>query len=448
MSSSDVSTETPGDDKLSTDVSATAVPEANGDMSSGDDKLSTDVLEVVPTTNDDMSSSDVSTETPDDGKLSADATAAAVPEANRDMSSSNDKLTTDVLAAGVLIANGDMLSSDVSTETPADDELSTDATAAAVPEAKGDMSSGDDSTTATDDISPCDTSPTTNEGPTTTLSNEAQEEPTSPEKSDDVIAVGPESSSAEASSSPKTGYACPVPELSIAGLLEACAAQAEEESPPPGKSDDLIAVDPESSSGEVPESCPDPEHSHTDLPANPPEAALAEAAGDAGPAAADSCDAASTLETDPVSDAALPAHQETIEELVDDAEHVSATAALTAGCSASEVEKKNGATETVASESIEEAMSADVASSSVETSASEVAVEANCATAAPSSESVTAVRSMSVEASSASMTCRTKAMRHEDGGRSSKSFKMFGLEFAPVYIPFERRLQTLAVFTW
>jgi len=38
--------------------------------------------------------------------------------------------------------------------------------------------------------------------------------------------------------------------------------------------------------------------------------------------------------------------------------------------------------------------------------------------------------------------------RSEDGGRFTKSLKFFGLEFAPFYIPIERRLQTLAVFMW
>jgi hypothetical protein len=39
-------------------------------------------------------------------------------------------------------------------------------------------------------------------------------------------------------------------------------------------------------------------------------------------------------------------------------------------------------------------------------------------------------------------------VRSEDGGRFTKSLKFFGLEFAPLYIPIERRLQTLAVFMW
>ena len=45
-------------------------------------------------------------------------------------------------------------------------------------------------------------------------------------------------------------------------------------------------------------------------------------------------------------------------------------------------------------------------------------------------------------------TTTSTATRTEDGGRFSKSMKVLGVEFAPVYIPFERRLQTLAVFTW
>ena len=32
--------------------------------------------------------------------------------------------------------------------------------------------------------------------------------------------------------------------------------------------------------------------------------------------------------------------------------------------------------------------------------------------------------------------------------KTSKSFKLLGIEFAPLLIPFERRLQTLAVFFW
>jgi hypothetical protein len=36
----------------------------------------------------------------------------------------------------------------------------------------------------------------------------------------------------------------------------------------------------------------------------------------------------------------------------------------------------------------------------------------------------------------------------KDGGRFTKTLKFFGIEFAPIYIPIERRLQTLAVFMW
>ena len=45
-------------------------------------------------------------------------------------------------------------------------------------------------------------------------------------------------------------------------------------------------------------------------------------------------------------------------------------------------------------------------------------------------------------------TTASTAKRSEDGGRFSHSMKFFGVEFAPMYLPFERRLQTLAVFSW